>query len=173
METSHKPEVQSIRIDWAFGLGNSPSLDVFVDDGWDYRPYNDIIHRELIPDLWFAEDAPWAHFVFVHKDSRYPRGACTGNLKIGPDEYMQVANGWSSRAGVVNTHLPEESHVCDVTLYGGRYKSGRAGIAMLVSAVRECLPGAVHLVREEKYGTDIVYTPSITPDVVTKPNSKE
>lgn len=172
--TQVKPTIEAVTVNWWKDYANAPELVVKVDDAWHYDPHRGVEHYEIAPDLWFGVDTPWAHFVYDasardagHSQSR--RGQCQGNLNTnyGP---RSITSGWSSRAGVVNSHLPADDHVMDVGLKGGMYECGRAGIAVFVTDIRPFLPNGVYLVREEKYGTDIIYVPSTESDRVVKPS---
>ena len=171
--TQVKPTILGVEVNWWKDYANAPELVVKVDDAWHYDPHRGVEHYEIAPGLWFGVDTPWAHFVYDASardagHSQSMRGQCQGNLNTnyGP---RSITSGWSSRAGVINSHLDEVDHVMDVVLKGGQYSSGRAGIAVFVDAIRPFLPDDVYLVAEEKYGTDLCYTPSTSPTQVLKP----
>ncbi len=171
-----QPRIDRVTVRWNEKYANSPEFVLFVDDAWNYIPYSEVEHRELASDrdgtLYFASDDPFAHFVYDRserdRNAGQFQGQCKGELLLKGGETKQVTSGWTSRAGVVNNYLPEEDHVMDVTLIGGQYTSGRAGIAVKVNALREMLPEGVHIIKEERYGTDITYYPSVDPNKVVK-----
>lgn len=169
-----KPTLIDVEVNWFHGYGNSPELVVYVDNAWNYYPFENLPHEEVNKDLWVAHDDPWAHFVSVRNRSAGPfSGAATGDLNTGPDSPpLRVFDGWSSRASYVNIFLAEEDHLIDVVLRGGKYGNlGRAGIAMRVSAAREAIEAhnVDFFITRDPTDVEPFYCPSLSKDEIRKP----
>lgn len=161
-------EIKEVRVRWWHNYANSPEFELVVDDAWGENPYSTWEHKKLTDDgLYLAMNDPWAHFVAVANKNKgwwVGQGQCKGELLLEGGETLHVFDGWSSRASYVNLFLPEENHIADVVLYGGKYRSGRGGLAIKVSKLRELIEDmdGVYIIRDPAsyLGDEPHYIPS-------------
>jgi hypothetical protein len=166
-------------VNWWFGYGNSPDLNVLVDrmpkhDEWVYE-----CHPSDDGYFLYSEIDGVVRYLFGREESG--RGALTGEYKLDGESSARmgvsklvIRDGWSSRAGVING-LRIGKAIMDVgitsqpdTYYhrGGCFWAGAItlDLAMEAAKIAQC-----HLVKENRRGEWIVI-PSCKPFVVEKPD---
>lgn len=175
-ERGGKLEIIDWDIEWELKWANRPNFVIFVDgDQFAYYPYSTVPHKLIdgAPGngLFLATDDPWAHFVADRSaiDGPHMRGQCVGDLLLESGHKLRIVSGWSSRAGVINTFLPEADHIIDVTVKGDDERMARDGLAVRLDVLKDRVERhGLYIVKDEENG-DITYYPSIEPDRVVKP----
>lgn len=182
---NHEPKITDISVNWWHGYGNSPSLNVVVENGslpkFEDFEYEAISLGEnggtflLSTNLW-----PWVKFVMIDHGAENGNpsyhGALGGNYRLSDGSTFKTRTGWSSNSGSVNRnfqkYLQGASHIMEVSVYEEGRVTGWAGYNLSVDYLREhpLFPANVYLVQNLTHTTFGWYNPSISETEVVKPN---
>lgn len=151
-------------VDWRQGWNSFPHIVVAVDE---LPSVYDLVHTMTNNDdknhgghyVWAEEDGYFHYFYWKENASGPHAGACGGKYKLTDGIERSFTNGWSSRAGCINSCQLIPYQILDVSILTPEYKrTALAGAITLDKIIDSLTESGIELMVEKRdWGNGEIY----------------